>query len=354
MAHAEATTSTLSDAPRHAIEMVAFSGMVLFVLTMLGAEGDAGLSRHLPLLGLYAFAGVRLFPAAQQVYGAYARLRAGNSLLDHLLAAQTETASAPAASRPPEIAAPSLRGRLEIGCLEVRYPGADRPALRDVSLALEAGRMVALVGPSGCGKSTLVDAILGLLPLESGALRVDGVAIGPCNRRAWTRSIGYAPQQVFLADDTVSANIAFGAAADELDMAAVERAARAAALHDFVTRELPDGYATRVGDKGARLSGGQRQRIGLARALYRDPPLLLLDEATSALDAPTERAILVALRRMAPPRTILIVTHQIDVTRICDEILLLDDGVLAARGDYEALNREEPRFQRLSTSPARD
>jgi ABC-type multidrug transport system fused ATPase/permease subunit len=156
------------------------------------------------------------------------------------------------------------------------------------------------------------------------------------------------PQQIFLADDSIAANIAFGQAPEDIDLAAVERAARMAQLHDFVMTEMPDGYASTVGDRGVRLSGGQRQRIGIARALYHDPDVLILDEATSALDNITERAVMESVTALGGAKTVIMVAHRLSTVRHCDEIFLLAGGTLTARGTYDALIESNEAFQNMA------
>jgi ABC-type multidrug transport system fused ATPase/permease subunit len=217
-----------------------------------------------------------------------------------------------------------------------------------MSLAIPARSTVGIVGGTGAGKTTTVDIMLGLLVPDRGTLSVDGVAITPGTMRAWQRSIGYVPQQIFLSDDTVAANIAFGLKADDIDHAAVEQAARIAELHDFVMRELPNGYATRVGERGVRLSGGQRQRIGIARALYHDPDVLILDEATSALDNLTERAVMDAVHNLGRAKTIVMIAHRLSTVRECDTIFMLEGGRVVAEGSYDDLIESNRQFRALA------
>jgi ABC-type multidrug transport system fused ATPase/permease subunit len=206
---------------------------------------------------------------------------------------------------------------------------------------------VGIVGGTGAGKTTAVDVLLGLLRPQQGALVVDGVEVTDDKVRSWQKSVGYVPQQIFLTDDTVAANIAFGVPPKAIDMAAVERAARIAEMHDFVTRELPDGYATTLGERGVRLSGGQRQRIGIARALYHDPDVLVLDEATSALDNLTERAVMDAVHNLGGKKTIVMIAHRLSTVRDCDRIFLLEQGRVVAQGSYDALVESNAEFRRL-------
>ena len=226
------------------------------------------------------------------------------------------------------------------------YPLAEREALQGLSLSIPARTTVGIVGGTGAGKTTAVDLILGLLVMQQGTLAVDGQPITPSNVRAWQNNIGYVPQAIFLTDDTVAANIAFGQPAEEIDRAAIERAARTAELHDFVMSELPQGYDTVVGERGIRLSGGQRQRIGIARALYTDPDVLIMDEATSALDNLTERAVMDAVHNLGHAKTIILIAHRLTTVQACDTIFMLEHGRLVAQGSYDELLGFQPQVPR--------
>lgn len=215
-----------------------------------------------------------------------------------------------------------MSAALTVRGLEVSPGGT--PVLRGVDLAVPAGRRAVLVGPSGAGKTTLVDVLLGLLTPESGRVTVNGTDI-QSNLRGWQDQIGYVPQSVFLTDDTLRRNVAFGLPDDAIDEQAVERAIAQAQLEDFVA-SLPAGLDTIVGERGVRLSGGQRQRIGIARALYHDPSVLVLDEATSALDPETERAFMQAVNAMKGSKTIIIVAHRLTTVQDCDRLYRLSHG----------------------------
>jgi ABC-type multidrug transport system fused ATPase/permease subunit len=193
----------------------------------------------------------------------------------------------------------------------------------------------------------LVDIVLGLLVPEGGRVVVDGVEVTEANRRNWQAKLGYVPQQIYLTDDTVARNIAFGISPDEIDPAAVETAAKIANLHEFIENELHDGYQTVVGERGIRLSGGQRQRIGIARAMYHDPDLLILDEATSALDNLTEQAIMDAIHNLSHRKTILMIAHRLSTVRECDVIYMMDHGRIVDSGEYEELLDRNPQFRRM-------
>jgi ABC-type multidrug transport system fused ATPase/permease subunit len=186
-----------------------------------------------------------------------------------------------------------------------------------------------------------------LLEAQKGTIEVNGQRINERNLRSWQRSIGYVPQQIFLVDDTVAANIAFGVDANDINQNALERAAKIANLHEFIVTELPEKYETSVGESGVRLSGGQRQRIGLARALYHSPQVLILDEATSALDNLTEQAVMEAVFNMGHEMTIIIIAHRLSTLRTCDSIFLFENGELIAQGSFDKLAQENDRFQAM-------
>ena len=349
IAEYDALELSLREVPRYVIEGVAFGGIVGFILYLL-VTGDGSFGSVIPILSLFAFTAIRLFPALQQVYGSLGQMRFATGTLDKLhkdfvgMAAATPIRAAQDASAP----VLHLTERLELEDVHYAYPQAERAAVRGMNLAIRARSTVGIVGGTGAGKTTTVDIVLGLLVPDRGTLSVDGIPITHENLRAWQRSIGYVPQAIFLADDTVAANIAFGRAAADIDQAAVERAARIAELHDFVMRELPDGYATRVGERGVRLSGGQRQRIGIARALYHDPDVLILDEATSALDNLTERAVMDAVHNLGRAKTVVMIAHRLSTVRECDTIFMLEEGRVVAEGSYDALIESNRQFRALA------
>ncbi len=313
--------TTLQQLPRLWLEVLAVSGFAALVISMV-AQGRT-LETIVATLALFAAAVFRLIPSVNRVLGAVQSLGYA-SLAVNALHAEFDLA-VPAAVGPRTPAAP-LRESLELSEISFRYLGADAPALTGLSLVIHRGECVGLVGASGAGKSTLVDILLGLLASDSGQVRVDGVDIRHSVRN-WQDQIGYVPQSIFLTDDTMTRNVAFGLPDEEIDIAAVWRAVRAAQLEDFV-RGLRDGLDTYVGERGVRLSGGQRQRIGIARALYHDPAVLVLDEATSFLDTATERDVMQAVRALHGTKTILIVAHRLSTVEQCDRLYRIEHGRL--------------------------
>lgn len=345
LARRTATSQVVRELPRHALEALAAGGMLIVIIVLL-LRADGKLAAALPGIALYAFAALRLLPVLQSIFRELVSLRFGQPALDALHNDLTEKVDGPdiGDSGPPI----RLAHAISLDGVSFTYPNADRPALSGVTLTIPAHAVVGVVGSTGAGKSTLIDIVLGLLTPQDGTLKVDGVVIGPHNVRAWQRSVGYVPQQIFLADESVAANIAFGLPPNQIDEKAVERAARMANLHDFIVEELPQGYDTRVGERGVRLSGGQRQRIGIARALYHDPDVLVLDEATSALDNLTERTVMDAVRDLSSRKTIIMIAHRLTTVKECDTIFFLERGKIQAVGPYDELLGSTAQFKKLA------
>ena len=346
----QATASLIGNLPRHLFDVLAFGGILVIAIFLI-LRGEA-LEEAIPVLGLYAFAGYRLMPALQQIFSSYTRLKFGAPAVENVHRELTQAApgrhAKAAAVRRSNGSGPEtlpLTDRLELEGVTFTYPGAHRPALREVTLTIEAKTTVGIIGPTGSGKTTLVDVILGLLRAQAGVIRVDGVALTDANLRAWQNGLGYVPQHIYLSDDTIARNIAFGIPDAQIDHGAVERAARVANIHGFIVHELPEGYATAVGERGIRLSGGQRQRLGIARALYHRPSVLVLDEATSALDYDTEAAVMEAIHRLAGETTIIMVTHRLASTgRNCDVLYQVDDGVVRSHAVSHAAVADQLRI----------
>ena len=350
LSEAKILTTGIGRLPRYALEVIAFGGIMGVVLVYLSLERD--MTAVLPLLALYALASYRLLPALQQVFAGWAMVRSNWSglelLYNDLVLSGDEPEVSTRASRP-SVPSLKLRKRLELRGVGFQYPGSRAPLFSDLTLSIPADTTVGFAGLTGAGKTTLVDIILGLLAPTEGELLVDDVAIEVTTRAAWQDGLGYVPQSIYLADDTVARNIAFGVVQGDIDMAAVERAARIANLHDYVVHNLPLSYETVVGERGVRLSGGQRQRIGIARALYRDTSVLVLDEATSAVDGVTEDAIMSAVRQLSRRKTIILIAHRLTTLRDCDVIYLLDRGRIVERGTYAALMRTSERFRAMAS-----
>jgi len=345
------SSSLIGQLPSVAMQGILFGVMLLAILYLLATRGD--FQRILPVLSVFALAGYRLMPALQTVFQSVSAMSFSKAALDPLY----EDLRPLVSEQPQKEAVPTglralprlpLQHGLELRAVTYTYPGAPRASLLDLALTIPARTTHGLVGSTGSGKTTIVDVILGLLEPQSGSLIVDGTEVPRDELSRWQRSVGYVPQQIFLADDSVEANIAFGLPSRQVDRAAVERAAKVANLHNFVVQELPHGYATVVGERGIRLSGGQRQRIGIARALYRDPQLLILDEATSALDNLTEHAVMEAVHNLGGQKTIILVAHRLSTVRECDCIHLVEGGRVVASGPYRRLIEDSAEFRALA------
>ena len=332
--------------PRFALEAITFGGMILVTLYLTSKAGN--FISTAPILALYAFAGYRLMPALQQIYFSITLLNftipALDSVYDDLKSLQPYSPSRIEKALP-------LKKDITLKNLHYNYPNATRIALKDINFIIQARSTVGLVGSTGSGKTTTVDIILGLLEAQKGTLEVDGKAINKNNRNAWQRSIGYVPQRIFLSDNSVAANIAFGIDPKDINQDAVEHASKIANLHEFIINELPLQYQTTVGENGVRLSGGQRQRIGIARALYHKPQVLILDEATNALDNLTERAVMDAVQKLIKNMTIIIIAHRLSTLKNCDNILLLEKGELKEQGTFEKLMQVNQKFKEIAKNP---
>jgi ABC-type multidrug transport system fused ATPase/permease subunit len=296
----------------------------------------------LAMVGTYAVAAYRLLPALQAVFATASHVRFEMHALEQI---HRDVTTAPSLERPVPADVPFTRS-VELAGVTFRYPTATTTLFEGLDLVLEKGRWTAFVGSTGSGKTTLADLVMGLLLPTSGEVRVDGRPLRTTPEvLGWQRHIGYVPQAIFMSDDTVAHNIAFGHV--DADRERIRAAAHVAAIDEFVERELANGWDTPVGERGIRLSGGQRQRLGLARALYERPDLLVLDEATSALDNETEKLVMERLRAAHRDTTVLMVAHRLSTTRHCDEILLLERGRTADRGTYDELLARSPLFRDL-------
>lgn len=337
---------SISLLPKYAIESMAFGGMLLILVYLIGLRKDVAAA--LPLIALYAFAGYRMLPAIQQIFQSLSSIRYTFPALQSL---KKDLDSHPLALSDfacPQNEEPMPFFRdIELADISFAYPGSSSPVIDGFSLKINSNTSIGFVGPTGSGKSTLMDIILGLLAHRAGEIRVDGERITSSNLRSWQKNVGYVPQQIYLVDDSIAKNIALGCQEETLSMRRVEEVARLANLHEFVARDLPNGYQTIVGERGIRLSGGQRQRIGIARALYHNPKVLVLDEATSALDGITERIVIEAIQALSHKITIIMIAHRLTTVKDCDVIYLLDHGRIVQHGTFQKLSETNDTFKKM-------
>lgn len=336
--------------PRYAVESLAFGAIILVVLYLLATHEN--FNEAIPLLVLYAFTAYRLLPAFQQLFSNATQIRFNLNCLEVVEERLKILGSAQVREAQPRLPGNVDRvpfeREIELKDIEFAYSEARGPVLNNFSLTIQRNSTIALVGGTGVGKTTIVDILLGLLEPQRGCLVVDGSPVTPANVRVWQKRLGYVPQHIYLADDSLAANIAFGVPLKQVEMDRVWHAAKIAKLHDFVIGELPDGYETLVGERGVKLSGGQRQRIGIARALYSDPDVLILDEATSALDGITEEAVTDALQTLFHAKTIIIIAHRLGTVKHVDRIYLLESGRVADEGTYEELLARSEMFRAMA------
>lgn len=312
--------------PRFGLEILTIMGLAVLVATMVGSGKD--LTSILPVLGLFGAAAFRLLPAVNRVMTSLQTIAANRPMVDDLYHDLALPVSGSHAGTNRE----KFNDEIVLSDVSFTYPLAPVPALSAVSLRVHRGEAVGLVGPSGSGKSTLVDVLLGLLTPQSGQVLVDGLDV-QLDLRGWQDQIGYVPQSIFLTDDTLRRNVAFGLPKDEIDDGAVHAAVISAQLEDFIST-LPAGLETVVGERGVRLSGGQRQRIGIARALYHNPGVLVLDEATSSLDTETEHGVMQAVRALQGEKTVIIVAHRLSTVEYCDRLYRLEDAHIVDEGSF--------------------
>ena len=321
--------------PKYLMEAVIVLFVILFSTFVIvqGANGEALIAT----LAMFAAAGMRILPAISQVSASLASMNYCRYVLDEVY----DDLDLIDSFAPPAIAAAATDNKdsvrfelLELSGVGYRYSGAARPAIADIDLKLERGGSIGLIGKSGAGKTTLVDILLGLHPFDAGAMRVNGQDIADYGWNNWVDQVAYIPQNVFLIDDSIARNVAFGVPEDAIDRARINRALAQAQLTELVAG-IPHGLDTRLGERGVRLSGGERQRIGLARAFYMDRQVLILDEATSALDAETERHITEVIRSVRGERTLIVIAHRLTTVRDCERIYRLAGGGIVAHGTYE-------------------
>jgi len=323
---------------RYFVEPLAFGGLVVAVL-LLAARGR-DFSDILPNLGVMALAGYRLLPSLQLLYAQLTQVssmrHAVNEVYGEFVAAETHKSIPRVSSTEPVTLAGPFHWNSAITLCEVlyRYPGASRPALDGLSVVIPKNTSLGVIGPTGSGKSTFVDLLLGLYYPTAGEILIDGQPLTPTLVPLWRDSIGYVPQDIFLIDDTIARNIAFGLPDEKIDQARLREACAMAQILGFIEADLRDGFETNVGERGIRLSGGQRQRIGLARALYHRPSLLILDEATSALDVATEAKLLEALRSITGTLTMVVAAHRPSAVAHCDQLVDLGEMTGAVKANY--------------------
>jgi ATP-binding cassette, subfamily B, bacterial PglK len=323
--------------PPVAIEVTTIGLVAAFIVTMTG-EGPGSLA----VVGLFAYAALRIMPALYALVNAVNQIRYGQAAL---MDVQNDL-RLPVAPATPRREPLPFDKEIALDGVSFTYPGTEHPTLRDLNLVIRAGESVGIVGVTGAGKSTLVDLLIGLSPPTAGRVLIDGIDLAG-SEGAWQMNLGMVSQQVYLLDDTLRRNIALGLSDEEIDDDLVNEAVRLAQLEGFVA-ELPAGLESLVGERGTRVSGGQRQRIAIARALYGRPKVLLFDEGTSALDNVTEAALVAALDELSDDRTIVTIAHRLTTVQNHDRIVYLRAGRIEDVGTFTELVRRSPSFRQMA------
>jgi ABC-type multidrug transport system fused ATPase/permease subunit len=331
--------ATFSQLPRAVVETLIFVMLAVFVTV----TSPAGAAESIGVLGLFAYAALRIMPGVNKVISGLNLIRYGGASVDNVIADL-------ATPSPPLDRAGAGRDRLTWSSVEFLdvdfgYDLEGVPAVTGLDITLESGEMIGVVGHTGSGKSTFIDLLIGLQEPGSGTIRVDGTDLADV-RGAWQREIGIVSQDVYLLDDTIRRNVAFGLGDKEIDDEHVWRCLRLAQVAHFV-EETPRGLDTRVGERGVAVSGGERQRIAIARALYREPSVIVLDEGTSALDTSTERDVLGTLGGADRDETVVLVAHRLSTVRACDRIAVFERGRIVDCGSYETLALRCAAFREL-------
>lgn len=336
---------TLGDLPRLIFEALLMTSVLLVVGFML--VFGQNLETMIPILGLFAMAAVRLMPSMNRILSGLTSVRYYTASVDRVYQDLKEFADDSAEAeltvqRDKEI---SFDKEIELENVSFRYEGAEKLSLTNINLKIPKGSSVAFVGSSGAGKTTIIDVILGLLKPTGGSVKVDGVNIND-NSENWQRKIGYIPQPIYLSDDTIRRNVAFGLDDDKIDESQLLEVLEAAQLSEFI-ENLPAGLDTNVGENGVTISAGQRQRIGIARALYHNPEILVLDEATAALDNKTELEITKAIDALSHSKTILSIAHRLSTVKNFDCLYFMKNGEIVDAANYEDLLLKNTDFQQM-------
>ena len=340
---AQSGSQIFAEMPKYALEMIAFGGMLLIVLIIMSTSNN--INTILPTISAYALAAYRMMPALQMLFRNVSVLRFNGPALSKL--ASEFKNSAKNRNIEDDLHKLDFNELISVENVSFKYEEASESSLKNITIKIPKNSSIGIVGSTGSGKTTFIDIILGLLKPTEGNLLVDGLKIEEKNAVNWRKNIGYVPQDIYLIDDTIESNIAFGVNKNEIDKGIIESVSKIANIHDFIKNDLENGYQTVVGERGVRLSGGQKQRIGIARALYFSPSLLVLDEATSALDNVTENLVMESIEKLNKKITIITIAHRLSTIQKCNQILIFDRGRLVEYGSYYELMESSKIFKQM-------
>ena len=345
-AYNSGVNGALAHIPRYFMEFVAFGSMIALVLYLFAAyEGD--ISMILPILSLYAIAGMKLLPAFQQIYNSLANIKGNIAAFESIQKDLTDSISTKQEKLKSDQNYLTPKKQILLENVTFKYPSKDEAVLNQLNMEIPVNKVIGIVGPSGSGKSTLIDILIGLIEAKEGHLKVDGAIIDDQNRRSWQNTIGFVAQAIFLSEGTIAENVAFGIPQNRIDLNQVNKSLKLANLDEFVG-SLKNGIHSKVGERGVQLSGGQRQRIGIARALYHEAKVLIFDEATSSLDGITEKTIMKAIHQFSGQKTIIMIAHRLKTIQKCDQIFVVDGGRVADQGTFEELIEKNEVFKKMA------
>ena len=346
LAYSHGTNAAYTNTPRYFIELIAFGSMISLILyLMVSHEGNLGVI--LPILSVYALVAIKLLPAFQQIYSSIATMNGNIAAFDSIKGDLDNSLKAKSAVTNKEESLLHFKQEITLKNITFTFPKKEEPALNQLNITIPVNSLIGIVGPSGSGKSTLIDILLALIDPQQGELMVDNNVINKKNRRSWQNTIGFVAQNIFLSQNTIAENVAFGIRKDQINLEQVRQALKLAHLTELL-ESLKDGIHTQVGERGVQLSGGQRQRIGIARALYHKAEVLVFDEATSSLDGITEKMIMEAIYEFSGQKTIILVAHRLKTVEKCDMIFFIDKGKVIDQGTYQELIKKNEQFKKMA------
>jgi ATP-binding cassette subfamily C protein len=331
------------------IETVVDCGMISMILISL-LFSENSIKNLTPILTLFAVAALRVMPSLNRIFNAAIEFKQGTVFLEKVQEYQLSLKGMAKNSerKDQQIQKRGFSESVNFNLVAYRYPGTEKDVLNGITFSLKKGKSYAFVGSSGAGKSTLIDLLLGLLKPNSGSIKIDQIDLQE-DIQGWQKNIGYVPQSIYLIDDSILKNVAFGVDENKIEESKVVSALKQAQLFDFIDR-LPEKTQTQIGDRGIRLSGGQKQRLGIARALYSNPEVLIFDEATSSLDMETEKAITGSMNEISKDKTVIIIAHRLATVRGCDHIYFMSEGSIVGEGTFTELLEKNKRFFEFAMS----
>jgi ABC-type multidrug transport system fused ATPase/permease subunit len=340
----------LSDIPKNIVEAMVFCGLAAAIVVIIIQDRD--INKIIPTMSIYVISGYRIMPEVAKLFSSISGIIHHRPVLDRLydeLIVESDESKERhlVKTNPNEDCSFQFIRSIVLHDIVFHYKNSD-VIIDHISLDIPYGSVVGFAGTTGAGKTTLIDIILGLLKPSEGELLIDDIKIDNENVRQWRSMLGYVPQEIFLIDDTIRANIAFGIPEEDVDDEKIQIAARISAISSYIESELPDKYQSMIGERGVRLSGGQRQRLGLARALYRNPKVLILDEATSALDGATEESVVSSIHSLSDVQTIIIIAHRLNTLKPCDKIYLMEHGRIIDQGTFNDLVENNQKFRQMA------